>query len=306
MLFLHRIKPVKMGWLPELDGHEIFYHTYGNPKGQPILMFHGGPGGSSKAKHAKIYNLKKYYLIMFDQRGCGKSKFQDLLYKNTPKDSIRDAKRLLEHLNISGKIISNGGSYGSFMALLFAETYPEIVSKIWIASIFLGRHRDTQEWLEQDAMRFYPDFISELKKKAGKKEITEYFAQELFSGNTKREREALKYYGSLEGIVGDKKPEFALPPDDKYEKELRSLKVYTNMVLNGFFMPDGYIVKNAKKIAHIPTEIFHNRLDLCCPFEQAWTIHNALPNSNLHVIPALGHGGSEMDKMLKELYNGKH
>ena len=239
---------------------------------------------------------------MFDQRGCGKSRFKNLLYKNTPKDSVNDAKRLLEHLNITDKIISNGGSYGSFMALLFAETYPEIVSKIWIASIFLARHRDNQEWLEQDAMRFYPDFISQLKKKAGKKEITEYFAQELFSGNTKREREALKYYGSLESIVGSKNPEFALPPDEKYEKELKSLKIYTNMVLNDFFVPDSYIIKNIKKIKHIPTEILHNRLDLCCPFEQAWIIHNALPKSKLHIIPALGHGGPEMDKMLKKLY----
>jgi len=302
MLFKRKIKPVKIGWLPDLDGHEIFYHTYGNPKGEPVLVFHGGPGGSSKAARAKKYNLKKYYVILFDQRGCGKSKFKDLLYKNTPKDAVKDAKRLLEYLNIHGKIIVNGGSYGSCVALLFAESYPEIISKIWVASIFLARYRDTQEWLENDAMRFYPDFISVLKKMAGKQEITEYFIHELLSGDPKREREALKYYGSLERIVGDKNPAFKLPEDEEYDKTLQSLKIYAHMDANRFFMSDNCIIKNARKIKDIPTEIFHNRLDMCCPFEQAWQLHNALPKSVLHIVPASGHGGPEMDKMLKELF----
>ena len=297
-------EPVASGWMPEIDGHEIYYHTYGNKNGEPVLLFHGGPGGSSKIKHTLNYDLKKYYLILFDQRGCGKSKFKDLLYKNTPMDAVDDAERLLKHLNISGKIVSNGGSYGSLLAILFAEKHPELVSNLWVASIFLGRKHDVQDWQEKDAMRFYPDFISELKKKAGKKEISDYFAKELFSGDKKRERDALKYYGSLEGIVGSKNPEFKLPEtEEDYEKELKSLKIYTNMVVNKFFMTDNYIIKNASKIKHIPTEIFHNRLDMCCPFEQAWELHNALPKSNLHIVPALGHGGEEMNKMLKDFYN---
>lgn len=299
-------KPVLSGWLPAVDGHEIYYHTYGNPKGETVLLFHGGPGGSSKIRHTSNYNLKKYYIILFDQRGCGKSKFEDLLYKNTPLDAVNDAKRLLEHLNISGKVVSNGGSYGSLLAILFAEKYPELVSNVWLGSIFLGRDHDVQQWEERDAARFYPDFISELKRKAGNQGISDYFAKELFSGDKNRERDAMKYYGSLEGIVGSKTPEFRLPEtEEDYEKELKSLKIYTHMVINHFFMSDNYLIKNSGTIKNIPTEIFHNRLDLCCPFEQAWELHNALPKSNLHIVPALGHGGPEMNKMLKEFYNSR-
>ena len=299
-------KPVLSGWLPPVDGHEIYYHTYGNPKGETVLLFHGGPGGSSKIRHTSNYNLKKYYIILFDQRGCGKSKFEDLLHKNTPLDAVHDAKRLLEHLNISGKVVSNGGSYGSLLAILFAEQYPELVSNIWLGSIFLGRDRDVQQWEERDAARFYPDFISELKSKAGNKGISNYFANELFSGDKKREQEAMKYYGSLEGIVGSKTPEFKFPEtEEDYEKELKSLKIYTSMVVNHFFMTDNQLINNSGTIQNIPTEIFHNRLDLCCPFEQAWELHNALPKSNLHVVPALGHGGPEMNKILKEFYKSR-
>lgn len=303
MLLQHKIKPIKKGWLPAVDGHEIFYHTYGNPEGEPVLIFHSATGGRSEPTDAKKYNLKKYYLIMFDQRGCGSSQFKDLLYKNTPMDIVSDTKRLLETLNISQKITLTGHSWGAFMALLFAETYPELISKIWISSVFLARYRDNQEWWDQDAIRFYPDFISILQEKAGDQEITDYFATELLSGDKKREREAMKYYGSLESIVGDTAPRFTIPDDKNYDKELSANKIYVNMAINHFFLGDNYIIENAYRIKHIPTKIFHNRLDLCCPFEQAWELHNVLPHSELYVIPASGHSSPEMEKRLKELFN---
>ena len=295
-------KSVMAGWLSPVDGHQIYYHTYGNPAGIPVLCFHGGPGGSSKAKYAMRFNLKKYYVILFDQRGCGKSKYMELLYKNTPADAADDGMRLLEHLGVNGPVIVNGGSYGSLVALLFAQTYPKIVSKIWVASIFLGRRHDVQDWQEHDAMRFYPDFITKLQKMAGKKSISEYFATLLFSGKPSQERRALQYYGSLEGIVGALEPSFSLPDEAKYADELRSLKIATNMSINNFFMRDNQIIKNAPKIKHIPTVIVHNRLDMCCPFEQTWQLHNALPKSELIVVPSHGHGSDKMDEVLQNLY----
>lgn len=305
-LFRHKKKlpkSVVCGWLPSVDGHQIYYHTYGNPDGTPVLCFHGGPGGSSKAKHAMRFNLKKYYVILFDQRGCGKSKYDDLLYKNTPADAVADGMHLLNRLKINSPVIINGGSYGSLVALLFAQKYPKMVSKIWVASIFLGRHHDVQEWQEHDAMRFYPDFIIELQKMAGQKSISEYFASLLFSGNPSKEHLALQYYGSLEGIVGALEPSFSLPDDDGYVDELRSLKIMTNMTVNNFFMQDNQIIKNASKIKHIPTVIVHNRLDMCCPFEQAWQLHNALPASELITVPSHGHGSDKMNEVLKLLYS---
>lgn len=290
------------GWLPELDGHEIFYHQFGNPNGKIMLVFHGGPGGSSKPKNALRYDLKKYRVILFDQRGCGKSRFKDLIYKNTPLDAVKDAKRILEKLYIKNKVIVSAGSYGSTLALLFAENYPEMVEKLWIASIFLARKYDFKDWEEVDAKRFYPEFIEELKKQAKGINISEYFAKQLFSGDKKKEMNSLKYYGCLEHLIGDLNPEFKYPSEEDYEPFLKATKIKTNMVINNFFLKDNHILKNAKKIAHIPTIIVHNRLDMCCPIEQAWELHKALPKSKLYIVPDYGHGSKKMEDKNKEVF----
>ena len=117
-------KPFDCGFMDTQDGHKIFYFQYGNPNGIPVLSFHGGPGGSSKPKYAKLFDLKKYRFIQFDQRGCGKSEFVELLENNNTQALILDAANLLKHLKIEQQVIAHGASWGSTMALLFAESYP--------------------------------------------------------------------------------------------------------------------------------------------------------------------------------------
>ena len=103
-IFLHKPKAIFKGYLPELDGHKIYFQVFGNPNGKTILNFHGGPGARSKFKYVKCCNLKNYKVIIFDQRGCGNSEFKDLFYKNTTQDTIKDAKRILDFLNIKEKV----------------------------------------------------------------------------------------------------------------------------------------------------------------------------------------------------------
>ena len=134
-------EPFNADYLPEKDGHKVFYQEFGNPLGEAVISFHGGPGGSSKAKHANGFNLKKYRVIMFDQRGCGNSEPQGEIKNNTTKDIIEDAKRLLDFLKVD-KVISKGGSWGSTLALLFAEAYPEMVTKIVCSAIWIAREKD--------------------------------------------------------------------------------------------------------------------------------------------------------------------
>ena len=113
-------KVFNSGYLPLYEGHEIFFQEIGNPKGEVVLSFHGGPGGRSKVSHAEYYNLKKQRVILFDQRGSGKSKATDIINLNDTKRLIKDAKRLLEYLGINEPISVGGGSWGSTLALLFA------------------------------------------------------------------------------------------------------------------------------------------------------------------------------------------
>ncbi|MDR1027141.1 MAG: alpha/beta fold hydrolase [Rickettsiales bacterium] len=289
------------GWLSAMDGHEIFYHQFGNPNGVPVVSFHGGPGSRSSAKYAdRWFNLKTHRVILFDQRGCGRTRSVDPIRNNTPDAAIDDAMRILNACGIAGKIISAGASYGSTLALLFAEKFPARVRQICVGSIFLARKRDVQDWMEHDARRFWPDMLEEMDRVAKGRPLTKYFAGLLFSGKRADERIALKYYGNLEDNVGSLTPGFALPPPEDYERALRSFKVSMHFISNGFFMTDGRVLKDAKKIAKIPAIIAHNRLDLCCPFEQAWSLHKALPKSALHIVPDIGHGGEKLNAAVKK------
>ena len=138
------IKAYNTGYLPEQDGHRIFFQEIGNPHGQPVICFHGGPGGSGKVAFAYSYNLKKYRILILDQRGCGLSESAAPFKHNTSQKIVEDANRLLDYLHIKTKVISAGCSWGSTCALLFAETYPEKVKSILVNAIFLGRKVDVQ------------------------------------------------------------------------------------------------------------------------------------------------------------------
>ncbi|MDR1476959.1 MAG: alpha/beta fold hydrolase [Rickettsiales bacterium] len=304
-LFKREPKPYDAGWLYVGDGHEIAYYQYGNPHGKPVLSFHGGPGGSAKFKYAAFHDLKKKRVILFDQRGCGQSKFKDMLRNNTTQDTLRDAEKLLAHLGVKGKITVAGGSFGSTCALLFAQKNPKRVERIIVNSVFLARRRDFVEWGYEDAKRFYPDIIERLENMAGSKPIVKYFHGLLFSSDRKKELEALKYYGCLEESLGALEPKFELPPKDKIDAYVKGLKIFMHYETNAMFIKENQILADARKIKHIPTFIAHNRLDMICPFEQAWVLHKALPKSKLLIVPDHGHGSDMQTKTFKKFIKAR-
>ena len=299
-LFKKELKPFVSAFLPSKDGHSIFYSQYGNPEGTPVLFFHGGPGGSAKTKYAELFDTKKYRLIMFDQRGCGNSQFKDLLDANTTADTLSDAKRLLKTLNITQKIIVYGCSWGSTLALLFAESNPEKVKKIIVTSVFLARKYDT-EWINSDSERFYPDLWATMRKIAKQQEIYPAFRKMLYSNRKKENNTALAYLGSYEYMLGQLQPEF-LPVTDEDGAQLQSARVYFHYEKNNFFLKENQILRNIAKIHKIPTLITHNRLDFCCPLKQAWDLHTLLPRSEMVIVPDYGHVSAKlMDETKKHI-----
>lgn len=295
--FKYKPKSFDQGYLPEIDGHNIFYQQFGNPNGKIILSFHGGPGGCSKIKHCLHYNLKTTRIIMFDQRGCGQSTAKNIHYKNSTHDLLNDAVRLLHHLNIKKKIIVAGGSWGSTLALLFAEKYPERVSKLILNSIFLADKTD-REWMEKDSRLFYPDLIEQFQKEAGSKNIGKYFAKLILSPHKKDNEKALKSYGSYEKLLGSVNPKLPIGPF--VENDMAYPRIFFHYDNNHYFITPNEIIKKTDKIAHIPTLIFHNRLDMSCPLCGAWDLHKALPKSKLFIIPNHGHGSKLMFDTMKE------
>ena len=299
--FKRTIRPFDSGYLPPLDGHEIFYHQFGNPDGKVILAFHGGPGGCSKEKHAAHFDLKKYRVILFDQRGCGKSLYKERLSHNTTHDLLMDGIRLLDYLGISGKIIIAGGSWGSTLALLFAQKYPERVSKLVVNSIFLAGATDSK-WMAKTSRLFYPDLLDKFNEEAGGKNLSKYTHRLLQSNKKKDHDKALKGYASYEKMLGCVDPK--LPEGPFSEADMSYPTIFFHYDSNNYFLKYDQILKECHKIAHIPTFIFHNRLDMSCPIQNAWDLHLALPKSKICIIPSRGHGSKlmfdTMQKVLRE------
>lgn len=297
-IFNRMPKPFDDGFLSEQDGHKIYYVQYGNPSGIPVLSFHGGPGGFSKPKYAKLFDLKKYRFIQFDQRGCGKSEFVELLENNNTQALISDAARLLKHLNIEQQVVAHGVSWGSTMALLFAEKYPEKVKKIVVSSVFLARLIDT-DWVRRDSERFYPDLWDEMRRHINHHDVHEDYYRLLFSPHTKDNLIALSYLGSYEHKLGQLKPTFT-KLEEVDEDFLQEIRIYFHYDKNNFFMEDNLILKNIDKISHIPVLILHNRMDFCCPVKQAWDLHKALPKSKLTIMPQYGHSTHKLLRQVKK------
>ncbi len=287
------IKPYDEGWLPAVDGHEIHYYQVGNPKGEPVICFHGGPGGSVKLYYAAIYNLKKQRVILFDQRGCGLSRAENPLYCNTSQETVKDAKRLLDYLKVNEKVVAAGGSFGSTLAVLFAENYPELVKRLNVDCIFLGRPEDV-EYMTPIAKYFYPDAVAEVEKQAGQEDLNAFYANMIFSDKKAENEKALRYYRRLERMAGGAEMTADFSPVEATPKDVQKFQIMMHYMINDMFLKENELLKNAPKIAHIPAEIVQNRMDFCCPPSQAWALHKALPKSELTMVPDSGHGSDKM------------
>lgn len=296
--FKREPKPFSEGYLPENDGHIIYYRQFGNPSGLPVLSFHGGPGGSSRPKYAKLFDKNKYRFIQFDQRGCGNSTAENFLKNNNTEATLNDALRLLEHLNISQPIIVHGASWGSTLALLFAEAYPQKISKIIVSSVFLARPYDIS-WVNSESERFYPDLWAEMRQKVHRKDIYPVYRRLLFSKNYQDNLKALTYLGSYEYMLGRLKPQFK-QPETLDMAELNAARIAFYYEEHKYFLSSNQIIQHAGKIKNIPTLIVHNRLDFCCPVKQAWDLHQALPKSRLIINAGSGHSTPRLFEATKQ------
>ena len=292
-------KPFNESWLPKEKGHKVYFAEFGNPKGRPVIMFHGGPGGSSKARYAKQANLRKYRVIMFDQRGCGKSQPLGKLEHNTTHDLLSDVTRLIDWLNIKTKIILRGASWGSTLALLWAEQNPKKVDKLLLSQVFLA-NEDYRRW-EFDGNRYcYPDFVEKLEKESAGK-IVGYYNKLILSDKLQDQLKAANHYGWFERICGSMQPDFGhfteLSP-----QELASQRIFMHYVAHNFFLGKNDILKSIQKIKKLETFIIHNRLDFVAPLKGAWDIHKALPNSKLIIVPDFGHVSTKLHKTIQKEY----
>ncbi len=292
-------KPFNEGYLPEADGHSVYFCEYGNPKGIPLATTHGGPGGGGcKPRYLQGINLRKYRVVMFDQRGCGKSTPAGEMKNNTMEDTLFDLKRLREYLNIKEKVILKGASWASTVMLMFAERYPKLVKKMILSQVFLA-DKMNDDWMLEQSSLFYPDVMEKIKAEVhGWKTVPETYAELINSDNAEKQQKAVSLFGNYEQVLGN----FDVNPEvgELNEKSLAANRIYLNYFAKNFTLKSNEIMRNVKKIADIPALIVHNRLDFVCPLKNAYDLHKALPNSKLVIVPEKGHGGKLLFKTIKK------
>lgn len=293
-------KPFNSGYLPTENGHQVFFHEFGNKNGQPVLCFHGGPGGNSHAGQAQSFNLKTHRIILFDQRGGGQSLPRGETRHNTTNDLLHDAERLLAHVHID-QFCVYGSSWGATLALLMAQRHPDRVQKIILARTFLSRKQDA-DWLFNQTRIFYPDMMQKVEAPVPAGESARhYYAQLVASGREADRVQSAKLFGRYEYVIGSVDPH--LSEDEPTPNDIAYHTIYMHYDSHDYFVGDNEILDNMHMIHHIPALIVHNRLDMICPFDQAWQVHQAYRgthNSRLVAVPDHGHGSPLFKTVLKK------
>ena len=287
-------KVFNQGYLPEEDGHQVFFMEAGSKDGKPVLVFHGGPGGASRLRHAEAFDRRKFRVVFFDQRGCGRSQPSGETAHNTTADLLHDAARLLDFLDIKEKVIFLGAT----LALLCAEKYPERVKALLLSKIFLA-DEISAGWTDDVSGWFYPDVMDKLRRNMPENaNLPEYYAEMVNSRNLSDQVKAASLYGNYERVLGQLVPAFE--KKEVTQDDVNAARIFINYAAAGFMLKDDQIMSNVERIRELPALIVHNRLDMVCPLIGAWRLHKALPASKLIIVPEKGHVGPLMARTLKK------
>lgn len=297
------IEPFKIEFLKVSDLHRLYLEQSGNPKGKPIISFHGGPGSQSKPDHRRFYHPKKYRVILFDQRGCGKSKPLGETGENTTQDLVEDIEKIRKHLKID-KWVVHGGSWGSALALAYSEKYPQYVKALILRGIFTFRKWEV-DWFTGNAKFFFPDNWEKATRIIPQdlnEPINDYIYKLYMGRDTKKQLETIESFN-----IWHRSLMKLLPDEDKLKEKITEDAIAGEKILywyikHGAFLKEGELLENANNILAIPTVIIQGRYDMCCPPKTAWELHKKLPKAHFYLIPAAGHKSDEpgiMEKILE-------
>mgnify|MGYP001455527831 FL=1 len=290
MNFYNINKPFDVHRIKVSDIHEIYIEEYGNKKGVPLIFLHGGPGAGTSPIYQKYFNPEKYHLIMFDQRGCGKSIPYGEISQNSTDHLIADISSIADYLSIE-KFHIYGGSWGSTLALLYAEACPERVISLVLRGVFLCRRNDIQWFYQYGASEIYPaywdDYISIVDKSRTDDILTEYHKM-IFSDDETLANKACKEWSLWEGRSSCLY--HTLDVVNAFDECSVSLaRIESHFFVNDCFIEENQIIKNIDKISHIPCTIVHGQYDVVCPIRQAYDLNQVYPKSRLIIAEDAGH-----------------
>ncbi len=277
--------------------HQVYVEQCGNPEGQPVLFIHGGPGGGCSARDRQFFDPSYYRIVLFDQRGCGRSKPHGELTDNTTDHLVADIELIRNHLNIDTWHIF-GGSWGSTLALIYAQTHTSRIRSLTLRGIWLARQQDI-DWPFNagGAERIFPEMWAELIDAIGPltNESVVNTAYAIMTGNdADHAKRVAKAWARWEISACTLEPNAQYLADATGDDEAWTLARHeAHFMVNRCFVPPNFILENAHKLAHIPTTIVHGRYDMVCPVDQAFALSNAMPHAELIVTSNAGHASAE-------------
>lgn len=298
MNFLYpEIEPFKTGYLKVSQLHEIYFEQCGNPNGEPVIFLHGGPGGGLQDNYRRYFDPKRYHIILFDQRGCGKSKPFAELRENTTWDLVADIEKIREELSIS-KWAVFGGSWGSTLALAYAQSHPDSVSALYLRGIFMLRKKELRWFYQEGASFLYPDawekYIAPIPEEE-RDDFISAFYKRLTSEDQSIRSEAAKAWAVWEASTSKIFPDTEMISKfsgDKFSEAFARIECHY-FINGGFLESENQLLDNVDKIRHIPTVIVQGRYDIVCPPQTAWELHKKWPEAEFIMVQDAGHSLSE-------------
>ncbi len=288
------IAPNDSGWLEVEGGHRLYWESSGNPNGKPAVFLHGGPGGACHPDHRRLFHPDAYRIILFDQRGCGRSLPHASLDNNTTQHLVADLEALRLHLGVDRWVIL-GGSWGATLALAYAQQFAEHIEALILRGVFTGRQAEL-DWLYRfGASSMFPDawqrFIAPIPADE-RGDLVGAYHRRLTGADIGARFDCARTWCAWESELMTVYPR-PMRGGTASADEVALARIETHYFVNNTFLREGEILAGAPALAHIPTVIVQGRHDVVTPPVTAWALHQAMPGSQIHIVPGAGHATSE-------------
>jgi len=291
------IEPYTHGMLETGDGHQVYWELCGNPKGKPAVFLHGGPGSGCAPVHRRLFDPARYKVMLFDQRGCGRSMPHASLEHNTTWHLVADMERLRAEIMGDEQWLVLGGSWGSTLALAYAQTHPGRVSELVLRGVFGLRRAELLWFYQEGASWLFPDLWQEYLAPIPPEERGDMIAayrKRLTNADPQVRLRAAKAWSRWEDST------ITLLPSPRHQHShdadaaaLAFARIENHYFVHGGFMEEGQLLRDAYKLANIPGVIVQGRYDVCTPARTAWELHRAWPRAQFHLVPDAGHAFDE-------------
>lgn len=291
------IVPYHTEMLPVSELHTLYVEQAGNPNGQPVIFLHGGPGGGIDALYRQYFDPQKWRIVLFDQRGCGRSTPHAELRENTTWDLVSDIEKIRQHLGIDRWVVF-GGSWGSTLSLAYSQTHPNACKGLILRGIFLLRQKELRWFYQEGASYLFPDAWEHYLKPiplAERQDLIAAYYKRLTSDDPMTRLEAARAWSIWEASTSKLLPDIGLQQrfgDSLFADAFARIECHY-FVNKGFFAAEDQLLTNCDRIRHLPIVVVQGRYDVVCPMISAWELHQALPDAEFIVVPDAGHSMTE-------------